>query len=259
MGLEHDTDAVPDNTELQVVQNRYNSGAHYTVEGGASSSLVRSTELRRRRPPAAQRFWIDYPVLEAGPDGSRCITLRRRSYSNAVSAGVATDSQDALWRMLAATFPVCPRTPVAVPTPAAQAAEYWRVVGEDLLPRPSPRIAPGYMLAGKLAYLEAGTVSMARFEHPTPAGLLTIEASAEHWVDWGDGSTDGPFDHPGGPWPHGTITHYWTDVGHYDVRVVQRWTGRWSLNGVGGDLAGLVTEGVVDDFPVEELQAVINR
>lgn len=68
-----------------------------------------------------------------------------------------------------------------------------------------------------------------------------------------------PFDHPGGPWPNGTITHYWTDVGRYDVRVVQRWTGRWSLAGVGGELAGLVTEGVIEDFLVDELQAVINR
>jgi len=39
-------------------------------------------------------------------------------------------------------------------------------------PRPAPRIAPGYMLAGKLAYLEAGTVPMVTFEHRTrpPSG-----------------------------------------------------------------------------------------
>ncbi|MGH9152339.1 MAG: hypothetical protein ACRD03_08080, partial [Acidimicrobiales bacterium] len=119
---------------------------------------------------------------------------------------------------------------------------------------------PGYMLAGKLAYLEAGTVPTARFEHPTPAGVLTIEASARHWVDWDDGSSlSGPFDHPGAPWPHGTITRYWTHVGHYDVRVIQRWTGRWILGTESGALAGLETEGVIEDFPVEEVQAVINR
>ncbi|MGH9152374.1 MAG: hypothetical protein ACRD03_08270 [Acidimicrobiales bacterium] len=199
--------------------------------------------------------------MEVHPDGSRCVRTVRRAYPSALHASIAEDTENLLWRLAVESFPLCPNAllPESTP-PAARAAEYWRVVGEDLLPRPSPRIAPGYMLAGKRAYLEAGTVPTARFEHPTPAGVLTIEAAAEHWVDWDDGSPlSGPYDHPGGPWPHGTITHYWTHVGHYDVRVIQRWTGRWILGTESGELAGLETEGVIEDFPVEEVQAVINR
>jgi hypothetical protein len=235
-------------------------GITHTVEGGERAEGGAARPGRGRAAPTGAVHYAYFLHFDVAPDGSRCVRRERRSYPDRVSADAATDRHNVLAEIAARSFPLCPGSVRPPTTPAEEAAEYWRVVGEDLLPRPAPRIAPGYMLAGKLAYLEAGTVSMARFEHPTPAGLLTIEAHAEHWVDWGDGSAlDGPFDHPGGPWPHGTITHYWTDVGHYDVRVVQRWTGRWSLNGVGGDLAGLVTEGVVDDFPVEELQAVINR
>lgn len=214
---------------------------------------------RRHRVPGAV-YYATFPTMEVQPDGSRCVRNRRRAYSDPVAAAAAEDAQNALWRLLAASFPLCPRTTVPATTPAAQAAEFWRVVGEDLLPHPTPRIQPGFMLAGKLAYLEAGTVPTARFEHPTPAGMLTIEASAQHVVDWGDGSpVDGPFDHAGGPWPEGTITHYWTEIGHYDVRVIQRWSGRWLLGAESGELADLQTEGVIEDFRIEEVQAVINR
>lgn len=248
-----------DDAELTDGRGHRNARVQYVIDGGSHQEDRRSPAPRGARRQRAL-YYVTFPYSETQADGSRCVRVRRRAFSDPVAAAVATDSQDALWRMLAATFPVCQRTPVDAPTPAARAAEYWRVVGEDLLPRPSPRIAPGYMLAGKLAYLEAGTVPTVRFEHPTPAGLLAIEARAQHWVDWGDGSgLDGPFDHPGGPWPNGTITHYWTGVGRYDVRVLQRWTGNWSLGGVGGELAGLVTEGVIEDFLVDELQAVINR
>ena len=234
----------------------------YDVSAGTDGDVALMSTPAERRPGAKSSgpYYATFPALDTEPDGSRCIRNRRRGYPTAVEAAAAEDAQNALWRLAAATFALCRRTPVPEATPAAQAAEFWRVVGEDLLPRPTPRIQPGFMLAGKLAYLEAGTVPIARFEHPTPAGVLTIEASADHWVDWGDGSAlDGPFDDDGGPWPHGTITHYWTVVGHYDVRVIQRWTGRWALGADSGDLAGLETEGVVADFPVEELQAVINR
>ena len=115
------------------------------------------------------------------------------------------------------------------------------------------------MLAGTLAYLETGTDRTARFEHPTPLGVLTIEASSQVFVDWGDGEgLQGPYDGPGGPWPDGNITHAWTDARAYDVVVTQQWTGRWELGGESGDLAGLVTEGRIDDFQVRELQAVRN-
>lgn len=134
------------------------------------------------------------------------------------------------------------------------------MVGEDLLPKPKPQIAPGYMLAGKLGYLESNSPMADRFEHPTPLGTLVIEATSQLWVDWGDhGGWDGPHVGPGRPWPNGTITHFWTDEGRYDVVVQQRWAGRWQLGAASGALTGLATEGRLDDFEVRQLQAVINR
>ena len=251
--------------EADVRRTRSAEGVAHSVtsdvpgEDAAERSTSSGRTRARRRTPALH--YASVPFVEVLPDGSRCIRTVRRAYPSALHAAIAEDAENLLWRLAAASFPACPARAAEPPrAPAAQAAEFWRVVGEDLLPKPSPRIAPGYMLAGKLAYLEAGTVPTAAFEHPTPAGVLRIEARAEHWVDWDDGSSlSGPFDHPGGPWPHGTITHHWTDVGHYDVRVIQRWTGRWVLGTESGELAGLETEEVIEDFPVEQVQAVINR
>ncbi|MGI8684409.1 MAG: hypothetical protein ACR2MO_04860 [Acidimicrobiales bacterium] len=161
---------------------------------------------------------------------------------------------------LTRSYPLCERGAVQPPVPAAAASDYWRVVGEDLLPKPQPRIAPGYMLAGKLGYLEANSPATARFEHDTPLGRLVINARNTVWVDWGDGGgLAGPHDGPGGPWPSGTITHFWTDADRYDVRVVQRWTADWELAGRKGQLVGLNTEGLIDGFEVRQLQAVRNR
>ena len=254
-------EATSEDRHAEIENSRGNRGVSYRIDGEAGTAGVSGRSERPYRPRMRRpAFYATFPTVVRQPDGSSCIRMRRQAYPTVVAAAAAEDAQNALWRLAAASFPLCQRTPVPEATPAAQAAEFWRVVGEDLLPKPAPRIAPGYMLAGKLAYLEAGTVPTAAFEHPTPAGVLRIEARAEGWVDWGDGSPlDGPYDDPGGPWPHGTITHYWTDVGHYDVRVIQRWTGRWVLGTESGELAGLETEGVIDDFAVEELQAVINR
>lgn len=154
--------------------------------------------------------YVTFPTLVTQPDGSRCVRVQRRGFPNGVSAAAATDAQNALWRMAVASFALCQRTPAPPDsTPAQHAADFWRVAGEDLLPEPVPRIAPGYMLAGKTAYLEAGTVPTARFEHPTPFGTLAIEATGQVFVDWGDGSAvDGPYDSAGGPWPEGRITHF---------------------------------------------------
>ncbi|MDP9387278.1 MAG: hypothetical protein M3Q48_04965 [Actinomycetota bacterium] len=179
-----------------------------------------------------------------------------------MSAAAAHDTQNVLSTISAAEYPPCPGTPRAAPTAAAEAASFWRVAGEDLLPKPDPRIAPGYMLAGKRAYLEARTVPSATFTHPTPLGLLTIEATSRHvYVDWGDGAgLRGPYEAPGEPWPHGKITHFWTNAGTYNVRVQQRWTARWRLaTGESGELDALTTEAVLEDFEVRQLQAVRNR
>jgi len=237
----------------------------HEIEGGAAvennpvQAAPRGARLVGQRPA----WYAVVPSVVTQPDGSRCArNIRRRFTDPAAAAAAENIRQNYEWLITVGGFLPCQTAdaPPAAPTPAEQAVSFWRVQGEDLLPKPSPRIAPGYMLAGKMAYLEAGSQSTARFEHPTPLGTLVIEAAGRLMVDWGDGSgLTGPHTGPGGPWPDGNITHFWTTAATYDVRVVQRWTGRWSLAGVAGPLDGLETEGVIDDFEVRQLQAVRNR
>ncbi|MGH9282671.1 MAG: hypothetical protein ACRD0S_07010 [Acidimicrobiales bacterium] len=183
----------------------------------------------------------------------------RRTYTDPIKAAAAADTQNILWQIALADYPRCPGVQAPARTPAVEAVEFWRVYGEDLLPRPAPRIAPGFMLAGKRGYLETGATLTSRYEHPTPLGLLVIEASSRVYVDWGDRSgRDGPFDGPGAPWPNGTITHSWTSVGTYDVTVTQAWTATWRLGADGGELRDLSTEAILEDFEVRQLQAVRN-
>ncbi len=130
----------------------------------------------------------------------------------------------------------------------------------DLLARPEPFIAPGFALAGNPAYLQAGLPMTETFSNETPLGTLNIVATAQVFVDWGDGSGwHGPFGTAGGPWPGGDLTHVWDLAGTYDVAVEATWTARWSLGGQQGTLTNLSTEGTLEGFPVRELESVRNR
>jgi hypothetical protein len=236
----------------------------HLVQGGDGEASPSGTPSVNRRGASTRRsntpvFYAEFPQLETLPDGTRCLRVIRRGYPDALSAAVAGDAQDRLWRITLADYPRCPGVQAPARTPSVEAAEFWRVQGEDLLPKPAPRIAPGYMLAGKMAYLETGATLATRFEHPTPLGVLTIDATSTVYVDWGDSPRmDGPFTEPGGPWPDGKITHSWTTARTYDITVQQRWSARWWLGGDSGTLDGLTTEASIDDFEVRQLQAVRN-
>ena len=252
-------------TWLEIGHNQGQDGSQYDIgEGsgaqasGSSSSGGSRLVGRVARPPVYPAY---FPALVTAPDGGYCIRPQRRLYSDPETAALYTEEQQFRWMMLAANgYELCAGAERPPGVPAVEAAEFWRVMGEDLLPKPQPRIAPGYMLAGKVAYLEANSSPTARFEHGTPIGNLVITAKSTVWVDWGDGGgLTGPHDGPGLPWPDGKITHFWTDADAYDVRVVQRWTATWELAGRRGTLGGLSTEGLIDDFPVRQLEAVRNR
>lgn len=234
---------------------------HYSVVGGDDTDAAVPSQAGRSAGSAvAKYYYATVPVVVALPNGSHCLRDVRRRFTDAAAAAAAASIRDNFeWRVRDGGWIRCQDDPAPAQSPAEEAFTYWRVVGEDLLPKPSPRIAPGYMLAGKLAYLEAGSQSTARFEHSTPLGTLVIDATSQLLVDWGDGSgLTGPHTGPGGPWPNGTITHFWTTAASYDVRVVQRWTGRWTLGNDSGTLDGLETESVIDDFEVRQMQAVRN-
>jgi hypothetical protein len=63
----------------------------------------------------------------------------------------------------------------------------------------------------------------------------------------------------GRPWPTGQITHEYLRIGSYNVVVTERWTAHWSLDGESGTLRTLQTTGTINNFPVEQIQAVIGR
>jgi hypothetical protein len=156
---------------------------------------------------------------------------------------------------LVGQFPLCPGVALPAASPATFALAFW---GEIPLPKPEPRIEPGFAVTGKTAYLETGDTLHRTFTRDTPLGPITLQADGEYVVGWGDGTTS-THAYPGGPWPSGRITHTYIDIGTVDVVVGERWSATWSLAGESGNLSGLRTEGRIDDMPVYEIQAVRNR
>ncbi len=181
--------------------------------------------------------------------------------SDGVPANPA-NPQPFIYANLAESYPTCPEAPrqagepAPVETPTMVATRYWERIP---LPKPQPRIAPGRAITGKLAYIETRGQVTRTYTNSTPLGRLEIVATGAYYVDWGDGETSGPHPFEGEPWPHGRITHDYLDVGRYDVVVTERWTATWHLDGKSGALRTLQTTGRIDDFPVEQLQAVIGR
>ena len=136
------------------------------------------------------------------------------------------------------------------------ARRYWE---EVVLPQPRPEIDPGRAITGKLAYLETNGQTRTIYTNSTIFGPLEIIATGTYMVDWGDGETSGPHTLEGKPWPDGHITHEYEHVGSYDIVVTEKWTATWRLGGESGVLRELETEGQINDFPVQQLQAVIVR
>lgn len=231
-------------------------------DGAAERSENGSSPVRRLTTTRKQVFYARRPVVGTLEDGRPCLTVVRRRVASAAEAQAIEDQGNIVWQYQYANYPGCPSEPraPAATSAAAIAEEFWRVQLRDLLDKPKPSIAPGYMLAGKLGYLETNARMVQRFTHDTPLGLLRIEARGRLFVDWGDGTgVAGPYSDPGKPWPDGTITHSWTDAARYDVVVTQRWTATWELAGRTGSFDGLITVGRIEDFEVRQLQAVRNR
>ncbi len=110
------------------------------------------------------------------------------------------------------------------------------------------------------AYIETRGTTTHTFDEPeTPFGPLTIVATGRYYVDWGDGTKTGPHSAEGGPWPDGKIKHEYIHIGFYDVVVTERWTAKWSFGDQSGTLDELRTVGRIDDFPVQQIQAVVLR
>lgn len=196
------------------------------------------------------------PTLANDAAGLPCVGVERRTFDTPQAASAFDQAQEPRWRTLLGQYAMCPGVEAPVQNPAVLAEVFW---GEVLLPKPVPRIEPGWAMTGRLAYLETQAPMTQTFTRDTPLGPLTITATGEFLVDWGDGTRTGPHAYAGAPWPDGRITHGYIHTGTVDVVVTEQWRATWQLGGSSGNLTALRTEGRIDGLPVHEVQAVRNR
>ncbi|MDA8284253.1 MAG: hypothetical protein M0Z42_13405, partial [Actinomycetota bacterium] len=155
------------------------------------------------------------------------------------------------WAAIESQYPPCPG--VVAATASQYAAEYLYQIP---LPSPRPSAPPGYGITGKEVYLLAGDAYVVSRSFATPLGTLSITITGTYTVNWGDGTSAGPYNTPGGPWPAGTIIHTYDFVGAYTITVSEAWTATWTLAGKSGTLADLVTTGTIPAFRVKQIEAV---
>jgi hypothetical protein len=206
-------------------------------------------------------YYVPYEriVPGGGPNGEDCTTTGYQEVP-AGTPGLSSGIPDRLLGNIRIIYPECPAdeaSAVSPDSPLAYAESYWQ---EIRLPKPEPYIGPGRAITGMLAYLETRSSTTQSYVEPnTPFGALTIRATGMYYVDWGDGTHTGPHPFEGGPWPDGRITHEYIHVGKYDVVVTERWSATWKFGTNFGVLNELRTTGRIEDFPVQQIQAVVIR
>ena len=154
--------------------------------------------------------------------------------------------------------PVCPGITLPdVITPEAWVIEYLSEHGPD---DPELVIQPGRMFVGLRAFLETGIDVSWLDEADSPFGQVLLTGTAEITVDWGDesGLDYGPFSVEGTEWPDGAISHVYRWVGLYNVTATYHWSIDWDFGEVSGT-AELTRVGVLEDFSLDQVQAVITR
>lgn len=210
--------------------------------------------------------YIAYNRLTTGADGQPCVSTgyyqEGTQPQDSLQPDPVTQTVREVHGLQPLEYPPCPVQPGVPGQPVPQetrsmvAMRHWEQVP---LPKPRPAIAPGRAITGKPAYLETRGAITYTYRSNTAFGPLVIVANGAYTVDWGDGEKGGPYEFEGKPWPDGGIAHDYQVVGNYDIIVTQRWTATWSLGGETGVLRRLQTEGRIDNFPVEQIQAVIGR
>jgi len=229
-----------------------------------TANVIKTAEATLSAASSITYVPYDQLVLTGDPSTVACTDTRYKAAepaSGPLEPGPLAGQTVA--RFTQTAFPDCPIAPSEPTSDGASEAEetfvsrYWDDV---LLPTPQPYIAPGRAITGMYAYLETrGTTSHTYTEPDTPFGPLTVVATGRYYVDWGDGTTTGPHSAEGGPWPDGTIKHEYIHIGNYDVVVTERWTATWSFGDRSGTLDELRTVGRIEDFPVQQIQAVVLR
>jgi hypothetical protein len=245
------------------------SGAGGTItwmtEGGSPPSRTPGGPARSGAsgPSGGPVYYASVPAV-AWDGHQLCFTSRSEAYPSQAEATAVTAGYEQTWILGVSRYPACSTPTVSGPPPASSpavtAAQWWQAFGSARLPKPAPLIAPGYALAGQVAYLETRMPLRRQIEATTPLGPLAISATATLWVDWGDGAGwSGPYATGGGPWPTGQLTHTWTSAGTVRVSVGAAWTAVWSLGGASGTLSTLATSGSIGGFQVRQLESLRDR
>jgi hypothetical protein len=212
---------------------------------------------RSRAQPAPRdptKVYMPVPEVTTGASGETCLRWTDRVLDQPGVVGGTRALVDMASGVLADRYPVCPGQSAQDVSPVVYAIRFWR---EIRLPDPEPAIAPGWAITGMPSYLETRGFRQRTYTSDTPFGPLELVATGRYYVDWGDGTTTGPHDAEGEPWPDGQIKHTYIDVGRYDVVVTERWSATWRIGDANGTLSGLQTVGRIDDFRVEQVQAVV--
>lgn len=240
------------------------SERHCTEGPGVDGSLViicndDDNEADPSNPAASDEAYVRTFGLQSGENGL-CIGEQWVPLSQVGDGTLTYDEAVALTIGQAETliqngYLPCPGVDLAAGSPEAWAREYLRTV---VLPVPAPAVAPGEMVVGWAAYLEVGSPLAHRIdEATTPFGPAIFTLTSTVTVDWGDGEVTGPVATTGGPFPDGDLTHTYLRQGAYDIVVSQAWVATWQVGGESGTVDGLLTEAVLEDFPVQEIEAVI--
>lgn len=256
---------LPPNPVIIGNEDTIGGSASNQSDDGQKKSNSRTYSPNRPRgavEPAPPKKYYTMPEVRWDPQTqSQCLNTRRyEAGPEFTGSEIAPDVYSHLF-----STPLCPPSPAspaapAVPSPETAAQMVWR--DQMKLPKPEPYIAPGKGITGLAAFLEIrGPRTTTQSFNVFGYGLTITATVGSYDVDWGDGSWSRGLTSAGGPWPNGDVRHVYTDMGTYKVRVVEHWSGTWSMaGGGGGQVAGtLSTEGVIPAFPVDQLQAVRNR
>jgi hypothetical protein len=219
-----------------------------------------------RSPTAPSVNYVSQTMVGTNAAGGQCLYQMAVPASQYLVAGLDRAGQNPFLN-LTAGLPQCPAPPAppavvaaagpAPPpvNPAVVAEQFFETIP---LPAPRPAIPPGYALTGLAAYLVTnGDLRPAAYSRNTPVGLLSVQPQGAYYVDWGDGTRTGPYTTEGRPYPDGTISHVYDQVGTYPVTVTVEWSATWALGAAHGVLGGLRTQARIPDFVVRQSQAVL--
>ncbi len=194
-------------------------------------------------------------VYSVGSDdtGQPCLASTMRSSPTPFPDRVRTDTAATNAAIVSAGHPPCPGAASVDPVQIVLAH-----LSEHGPPDPDPVVPSGFGITGLEAIVVTDNtpVTWSDAVASTPFGPLDLTGRAAVDVDWGDGTTTGPFGEPGRPFPDHNIWHVYTDLAVVDVVVTYTWTIDWSFGAAAGQVT-LNRTGTVAGFEVVDVQSVV--